>query len=542
MEAPEEDEHLEFKEAKENFHFEKLVKYCVALANEGGGQIILGVTDKRPRRVVGTHAFSGLARTKAGLMERLPLRIEASELRHPDGRVLVVQVPRRPTGIAIQYEGAYWMRRGGELAPMSPDMLKRIFEEGVPDYSAEICPKAKFSDLDADAIKKFKAMWRRKSGNEALDHLGDEQLLRDAGLIRDDGITYAAFILLGTREGLNRFLAQAEIIFEYRADEASIPYQQRKEYRQGFLPLHDELWALINLRNEIHQFQEGFFVGDISTFNEAVVREAILNAICHRDYRLAGSIFIRQFPRKLEIVSPGGFPPGITPENIFWKQFPRNRLMAEAFARCGLVERSGQGANRMFEQCIKEGKRQPDFSGTDDYQVSLTLPGEVQDPKFLRFLEEIEKETQAPFSTEDLMVLDLVHREQPLPLQLRPHLSHLREFGAIEAYGHGKGVRYLLSRRFYEFLGKKGAYTRKRGLDRETNKVLLLKHIQESRQEGCQLRELVQVLPALSRGQIQTLLRELRAEEKIHCIGRTNAGRWYSGPAAEPVAAKHTDS
>jgi ATP-dependent DNA helicase RecG len=414
---------------------------------------------------------------------------------------------------------------------MSPDLLKRIFEEGVSDYSAEICPKAKFSDLDADAIKKFRAMWRRKSGNEALDRLGDEQLLRDAGLIRDDGITYAALILLGTREGLNRLLAQAEIIFEYRADEASIPYQQRKEYRQGFLPLHDELWALINLRNEVHQFQEGFFVGDIPTFNEAVVREAILNAICHRDYRLAGSIFIRQFPHKLEIVSPGGFPPGITPENILWKQFPRNRLMAEAFARCGLVERSGQGANRMFEQCIKEGKRQPDFSGTDDYQVSLTLPGEVQDPNFLRFLEEIGKETQAPFNTEDLLVLDLIFREQPVPPRLKPHLLHLRDAGAIETRGRGKGTRYLLARRYYRFIGKEGAYTRRKGLDRETNKALLLKLIQEKQREGCRLSDLAQVLPELSTSQLKGLVQELKSEKKIHPQGRTKAGRWYPGSA-----------
>ena len=70
-----EDEHLEFKEAKNNFHFETLVKYCVALANEGGGRMILGVTDKPPRRVVSSQAFHDLERTKAGLIERLRLRV-----------------------------------------------------------------------------------------------------------------------------------------------------------------------------------------------------------------------------------------------------------------------------------------------------------------------------------------------------------------------------------------------------------------------------------------------------------------------------------
>jgi ATP-dependent DNA helicase RecG len=66
-----EDEHLECKEAKTNFHFETLVKYCIALANQGGGKMILGVTNKLPRTVVGSHAFQDIERTKAGLIERL---------------------------------------------------------------------------------------------------------------------------------------------------------------------------------------------------------------------------------------------------------------------------------------------------------------------------------------------------------------------------------------------------------------------------------------------------------------------------------------
>jgi ATP-dependent DNA helicase RecG len=88
------------------------VRYCVALANEGGGQIILAVTDQLPRRVVGSQTFADLERTKAGLIERLRLRVEAEEVHHPDGRVLVFHVPARSLGMPIQYEGAYWIRVG----------------------------------------------------------------------------------------------------------------------------------------------------------------------------------------------------------------------------------------------------------------------------------------------------------------------------------------------------------------------------------------------------------------------------------------------
>jgi ATP-dependent DNA helicase RecG len=212
-----ENEHLEFKEAKANFHFEKLVKYCAALANEGGGSMVLGVTDKTPRRVVGSAAFADLERTKAGLIDRLKLRIEAEEIAHPDGRVLVFIAPARPIGIPIAVEGAYWIRAGEDLAPMTPDMLRRIFDEAVPDYSAEICRDATLADLDPAVIEALRSRWARHSTNKAVARRPAEKLLRDADLILPDGVTYAALILLGTRAALGRFLAQAEVIFEYRS-------------------------------------------------------------------------------------------------------------------------------------------------------------------------------------------------------------------------------------------------------------------------------------------------------------------------------------
>lgn len=519
-----EDEHLECKEARNRFDFELLVKYCSALANERGGRLVLGVTDKLPRQVVGSSAFPDLERTKAGLIERLHLRIEGEEIPHEAGRVVVFRVPSRPLGIPVGYKGAYWMRGGEDLVPMTPDLLKRIFEECGPDYSAEICPGASFKDLAPDAVHRFREKWAEKSKNHSRLSLSPEQLLNDAELLVDGGITYAALVLFGTRETLGKYLAQAEIIFEYRTSETSLPAQQRKEYREGFFLVENALWETINLRNEIQQYREGLFMKDIRTFNEDVVREAILNAVCHRDYRLGGSTFVRQYPRKVEIVSPGGFPPGITRENILWKQAPRNRRLAEAFSKCGLVERSGQGINRMFEECVKESKPQPDFSGTDDYHVSVTLKCQVEDVRFLRFIEQIGKERLGSFSTEDFLVLELVHKERKVPDCFRDRLPGLAEAGVIEKAGRG---RYLLSRRFYEFLGQKGVYTRKKGLTRATNKELLYRHIFENRGEGSKLADLLQVLPACSHGQVQKMVQGLKREGRIRSVGHTNGARWY---------------
>jgi ATP-dependent DNA helicase RecG len=527
-----ENAHLEFKEAKNNYDSDKLTQYCCALANEGGGKLVLGVSDKLPRSVVGSQACRNLEKTKSDLITRLHLCIEAEEMLVDDKRVVIFTIPSRPIGVPIQYQGIYWMRRGEELVPMLPDMLKRIFNEAEPDFSAQICPQAHLENLDGESIKVFREMWLRKSGNHNLKSLSDKQLLNDIGAIEDKKITYAALILFGTPKALRKFLAQAEVIFEYRSSGVTGPAQQRIEYTQGFFSFYDELWSKINLRNDLQHFQDGLFIWDIPTFNEKAIREVILNAISHRDYREAGSIWVKQYPRKIVIASPGGFLSGITPSNMLWKQQPRNRRIADIFNKCGLVERAGQGADRIYEESIRQGKPLPDFAHTDEHEVVITLDGQIQDESFLRFLEKIGQERLASFNTEDFLVLDLVHKEQPIPStppELKFRLNHLVDLGIVERIGKGRGTRYMLCQQYYALAGKSGMYTRKRGLDKETNKELLLKHVRSNAKNGAKFNELHQVLPALSRDQIKQLLKELKTQALIHPQGKTSASTWFPG-------------
>lgn len=522
MTSPKETEHLEFKEAKAAFDKDKLVKYCAALANEGGGQLVLGVSDKVPRKVVGSTAFADLGAVKLELMTRLRLRIDAEELHHADGRVVVFTAPSRPIGTAVAVDGAYWMRAGESLVAMTPDQLKRIFDEGVADFSATTVPGATLADLDDGAVEVFKAMWERRQPPPRARN--SEQLLEDAELLVDGQVTVAAMVLFGTRRGLGRYLAQSELIFEYRSEEDAISSAQRVELRQGFLAIHDELWRLVNLRNTVHQFVQGLFRTDIPAVNERAFREAILNAVCHRDYRMQGSIFVKQWPSRVEITSPGGFPPGITLENILSRQAPRNRRLAEAFGKCGLVERSGQGVDLLFETAVREGKQPLDFAGTDAYQVRLTLHGRVEDEGFLRFLAQVNLDLKRALSLDDLQVLNAIRRDAPVPKTVQARVSSLVDLGLIERAGK---ARLVLARKYYRVMGTAATYTRRRGLDRETNKALLMKHIAEN--PGVQLAELCEVLPSLSAEQVRTLLRQLKQAGEVHIRGLTKAGRWYPG-------------
>ena len=351
-----------------------------------------------------------------------------------------------------------------------------------------------------------------------------KQLRYDCAVMTDEGVTYAALILFGTREALRKYLAQAEIIFEYRSSEASGPASQREEFREGLFSCYDRIWNLINLRNDKQHYQEGLFVYDIPTFNERVVREALLNAVSHRNYQMGGSVFIRQYRDRVEVDSPGGFPFGVTVDNILDRQMPRNRLIAQTLALCGLVERSGQGMNLIYELSIKEAKQLPDFSGTDDYFVRITLNGLILDKNMLSVIRQIGEERLETLSTADFLVINMLCHESPLKANLRLRLGRLVELGIVEHASRGK---YVLARSLYTAVGKAGTYTRKAGLDRETNKELPLKHIRDNGSKGTPFRELQQVLPNLSRDQVQALVFELRDAGRIYFTGRTRGAKWF---------------
>lgn len=525
---------LEFKAARASYEFDKLLNYCVALANERGGIMILGVTDKRPREVVGTNAFPEPGETEASLHRVFNHRIPIEEYHHDGKRVLIVHIPSRLPGTAWQHEGKYLKRAGDALVPMGDQELRAVFSETGPDFTAELVPNAVLQDLQPEAVSEFRKRWLKKSGNARLSTMDDLQLLQDCSLMDGNGITYAALILLGRPSAITRHLAQAEVIFEYRSSEAAGPAPDREEYREPFLLFHDRLWTKINLRNDRQSYQDDFFRYDIPTFDETAIREGILNAICHRDYRLGGSVFIRQYSRRLEIVSPGGFPPGITPENIADQQNPRNRRLAEALARCGFIERSGQGVNLMIERAVRQTKPLPDFSGSGDHEVRLTLAGTVQNPAFIRFLERLGEDQLLNFQTLDFLALDALGSGSPLNDAMRARLPHLVEIGSVESQGRGRGIRHFLSRELYAEMGLPGAYTRQRGLDHETNKALLERHLLDRVNIGAQLAELCQVLPACSSKVVQRLLHELRDEGRIRLVGERRWARWFADPSFDP--------
>jgi ATP-dependent DNA helicase RecG len=257
-------------------------------------------------------------------------------------------------------------------------------------------------------------------------------------------------------------------------------------------------------------------------FNERVVREALLNAVSHRNYQLGGSIFIRQYHDRLVIESPGGFPLGVTPDNIINKCSPRNRRITEILDLSGSVERSGQGMDLIYELSIKEAKSLPDFTGTDDFLVRITLNGLIREKGMLSLIKKIGTEQLKDLSTDDLLVINILFHEQKLPDRLHPSIEQLISKGIIEDKGRSK---YVLARSL-GITDKTDVHTRLEE-DRDKKKKLFIKHLGKKGTEGTPFNEFYQVLPKHKRSQIQVLLRELKKEKKIRVAGSTSAAKWY---------------
>lgn len=467
---------VEFKEASHNYPFaggsrkdqkarrKCFLGYIVALANEKGGHLILGVKEDKPHEVVGTDfGLDKIGALEDEIYERLKIRVHLYELFEDKKRLLVCKIPSRPIGRTLKFEGIPLMRAGDSLRNMSDDELYSILSEVEPDFTATIVSKLTFDDLDPDAISQLKKAYARKQQNQQFLLLDDKQALRDVHIIHGDEITYAALILLGREDAINKYLPQAQLRLEYRKSPDQIIFDQRYEFQGAFYNWINRLWDTINLRNGSVPVQEGSYIFDVPYFNEEVIREAINNMVAHRDYRMQSECVVKQSETAMSLINPGGFPRGVTIENVISvSSTPRNRLLADVLQKTGIVERSGQGVDKIYYQTLKEGKRKPDYSQSDGYQVHLDLSALIEDKAFALFIKSVQdaNETDDRLSVFDVLCLKNIKNQTEDYVPNKNSLKKLVEKGLLVQKGRTKGTYYELCRDYYEFTDQRGIFSR----------------------------------------------------------------------------------
>lgn len=448
-----------------------ILGYVTALCNEGGGALVIGMHDKFPHKVTGTKQCEGeLGDLEARIYRDTAIRTTIYELYEENKRVLIIEVPGRPAGRVFKFEDVTLMRVGEELKPMSDEVLLKILQEQEPDFSQQICEKLTFSDLDLRALEIVKEKYALKQNNPRFRTLSDQQILIDLELLKDGKLTNAALILLGKEDVIKKYLPQCAIMLEYRNTESQIHFDNRCSFQKAFFVLIDELWQMIDLRNGSFPIQEGAYIFNIPFFNEEVIRESVNNAITHRDYRRNGEIVIKQYPKRMDIVNPGSFPLGVTIDNLLTvPSTPRNRLLADVLQKTGVVERSGQGIDKIFYNTLSEGKSVPDYSRSDHFNVYLSLSSVIADQAFALFIESVQSTLpdDKKLSVFEIVTLEQIKRgtnKKELDQQV---LLSLLQRKLIDKKGRTSGIYYLLSRDYYIFTDQQAEYVKLTDWDEE---------------------------------------------------------------------------
>lgn len=446
-----------------------ILGYVTALCNEEGGFLVIGMTDNYPHEVVGTNQSIGIiGELESNIYRDTEIRPSIYELYENEKRVLVIEVPSRPAGKVFKFEDVALMRVGEELKPMSDEVYLKIINEQEPDFSQQICENLQISDLEERAITILKEKYALKQNNSNFKTLSNEQLLSDLDLLKNGKLTNAALILLAKKEILNDKLPQAAIMLEYRNSENQIPFDNRIPFSQPFFILIDELWNTINLRNGSFPIQDGAYIFNIPFFNEEVIRESINNAITHRDYRKTSEIVIKQFPQRLDIINAGGFPIGVNLENLLkTPSTPRNRLLADVLQKTGIVERSGQGVDKIYYNTLVEGKAEPDYSKSDYFQVNLKLSAVLEDRAFALFIVSIQDELpeSEKLSVLEVITLNMIKKgvsKNNLDTEI---VTKLLQKKLIEKRGKTNAIYYILSKDYYDFTDEKAKYYNLQELD-----------------------------------------------------------------------------
>lgn len=543
---------LEFKgEGKGQLSDRELVETVVCMANRPGsepGWILVGVEDDgrvtgaRPRHGVSTDPIRVQALIANRTRPSLTCRVEVVQL---EGKpVLAIEVP--PSSMPVGTTDGKYLRRalGGAGRPEClpyhfHEMQAQLAGRGALDYSALVVPEARWEDLDPLEFERFRRMIResRGQGDQTLLELPDIELAKALSAVEADhevtAIRMLGLLLFGKEEALRRFIPTHEVAFQVLS---GTQVEVNDFFRWPLLRVMEEVLGRFRARNREEEVMLGLLRIGVPDYPERAFREGVANALIHRDYTQMGAVHIQWYADRIEISNPGGFPEGVHVNNLLvTPPRPRNPLLADAFKRAGIVERTARGIDIIFEEQLRNGRPAPSYERSTSESVALVLPGGKANLAFVRLIVE-EDQAGHPLGLDELLLLNRLWQGRRLSvaeaaqaiqkpeIEARGVLERLVERGLVEARGERKGRTYQLSAATYRRLGEEAAYVRLKGFERLQMEQMILEYVKAhgriTRREAA---ELCRIGPY----QATRLLKRLVEEGKLvrHGVGK---GTWYT--------------
>lgn len=482
LETDGENEIFEFKEAKTNFDLSKLGKYFSALSNEANlkgkpsAWLVFGVDNGQ--KVVGTR-FRERGRELQSLKKEIADRVTPRQtfvdihvVAHPQGRVLLFEIPAAPQGIPVAWAGHFYGRDHESLVALSLEELERIRNQNrTTDWSAGICADATLADLDADAIALARDEYAKKHPRFAaqLDDWKDETFLNKAKVTIKGRITRTAILLLGKSESSHFLNPATPTITWILKDRDGI----EKDYEHFSCPLlinADQVYRKIRNLKYRYMAEGSLFPEEVDQYDPFVIREPLNNAIAHQDYELGGKVSVIEFEDgRLCFSNSGTFIPGSV-EEVIRSDAPENRyrnsFLAEAMVNLNMIDTIGSGIRKMFVTQKNRFFPLPEYQ-LDRGMVKVTITGRVLDMSYARKLAEL-----PDLSLDDIILLDRVQKKKSLTAE---QVRHLKQQGLVE----GRKPNLHISARVARQSGDKAEYIRNRGFDDQHYKGLICEYIEK---------------------------------------------------------------
>ena len=534
-----ENEVVEFKEARSNYHFNDIGKYFSALSNEANlrglqeAWLIFGISDDK--RIVGTdfRKQGGLQNLKKeivnGTNERLTF-MEIYDLNLEKCRVIAFQIPPAIRGIPTTWQGAAYAREHESVSPLPMNKVDLIRSQIGMDWSKEIVENAALEDLDREAVKKARELFSkrqsdRKKAQEILRKLSDIEVLNKAGITIKGKITRTALLLLGKPESsyfFDGFIPRITWTL-YNADNSVKTYEH---FDMPLLLAVDKVYSRIrNVKYRYIAGQQTLFPDEVDQYEPELIKEIINNCIAHQDYRLRGKINVEEFEDKLIFINEGGFIPETIEQALepgYKPPYYRNVFLCNAMVNLYMIDTNSMGIPMVYQIQRDKCFPLPTYDLNTINRVRVIVYGKILDKNYTQLLH-----SNGELDIQTVFLLDKVQKGQTIS---KESFKRLKRQGLVE----GRYPNLFVSFKVADSVGQKADYIRNKGLEDDICKQLIVKALEAMGEAGKQ--ELVELLEkalpdVLSEEQkskkVSNLLQAMKKEGTISVRGTNRYAKWY---------------
>lgn len=528
---------IEFKSDLKCYPDHDLIEEVVGMTNTVGGVLFLGVEDDGT--VTGVHKNHKDAIGVTALIANStvpPVSVRAEVIIEEEKEILKIEIPRS-RGVISTASGKMLRRRikldgSPEVIPMySYEISSRLAELGMLDYSAQPLAGATLEDLDPNQrVRLRRIIQNRQGGEKSLLSLPDDELDIALRLVTEVAGKYvptvAGMLLLGKEERIAELMPTAKSSFQVLEGTA---VRMNEDSCKPLLEVFENYETYLKAWNPERETEYGLFRIPIPEFDRSAFREGLVNAFCHRDYTMLGTVRVLIDDEGMIISNPGGFIDGVNLKNLLTVEpHGRNPALADAMKRIGLAEKTGRGIDRIFEGSIIFGRPWPDYSESTSRMVKLFIQRAKADLAFAKLVADEQNRQGKPLSIYTLMILSVLNYERRCTVdriveftnlsenKVRSAIESMLELGLIEAAGKGKDRTYILGKKIYRENKKTIQYVRQTDIDSIRYPELVMKLVET--QNGIITKQDVIELLNVTPTQAYAVIKKLQQAGKLELL------------------------